>query len=252
MSDFLDRMATRAIGGDTAVAPRLPSLFEPHQRAPIMSPADEGEMPTQRPEAPSATPAVLSAAPLPPVREQAAELAPRRAPRVTRVERAVVPVPADASRSMPHETGTPVPSTSAPLHPAVEERPIASSPVVHPLEVRPPSPTPLWPRRATSDRHASPPPPSAGSLLPEIAPVFATPHAASAPMQPGHEARTRSRSTAVADRPGATSEPVVHVSIGRLEVRAAPVAATPSRRRDSPKPSNLDDYLRERSGKGTP
>lgn len=47
-------------------------------------------------------------------------------------------------------------------------------------------------------------------------------------------------------------ETVVHVSIGRIEVRAAPVASTPSRRREEPRPTRLDDYLRQRNGKGAP
>ena len=37
MSDFIDRLAARAIGGEAALAPRLPSLFEPLQRAPVMA-----------------------------------------------------------------------------------------------------------------------------------------------------------------------------------------------------------------------
>ena len=49
----------------------------------------------------------------------------------------------------------------------------------------------------------------------------------------------------------AAGEPIVHVSIGRLEVRAMPAAAPPARRREAPQPSSLDDYLRQR-GKGTP
>ena len=51
MSDFIDRLAARAIGGEAALAPRLPSLFEPLQRAPIMPPADVGEAPPDRRDA---------------------------------------------------------------------------------------------------------------------------------------------------------------------------------------------------------
>ncbi|MEY2159914.1 hypothetical protein [Rhodanobacter sp. FW106-PBR-LB-2-11] len=50
----------------------------------------------------------------------------------------------------------------------------------------------------------------------------------------------------------AASKPAVHVSIGRLEVRAAPPASAPPRRRDGPQPGSLDDYLRQRGGKASP
>jgi hypothetical protein len=43
--------------------------------------------------------------------------------------------------------------------------------------------------------------------------------------------------------------PEVHVSIGRLEVRAAPMPAVRSPRRDAPAQNGLDDYLRQRGDK---
>jgi hypothetical protein len=43
-------------------------------------------------------------------------------------------------------------------------------------------------------------------------------------------------------------ESVVHVTIGRLEVRAAPAPAAPPRHSSGPRPTSLDDYLRQRSG----
>ncbi|EIL98696.1 hypothetical protein UUA_11016, partial [Rhodanobacter thiooxydans LCS2] len=50
----------RAIGGDTALAPRLPSLFEPLQRAPSMPVTEEGGVPT-RPRDVDPAPAVPDA-----------------------------------------------------------------------------------------------------------------------------------------------------------------------------------------------
>ena len=80
--------------------------------------------------------------------------------------------------------------------------------------------------------------------------MFGTTRAADAPGRSIHAAAMHTLATPA--RPGSSSgEPVVHVSIGRLEVRAAPVAATPTRRRDGPQPSSLDDYLRQR-GKASP
>ena len=43
MSDFLDRLAARAIGGESMLAPRLPSLFEPLQPTPIMPSVEAGD-----------------------------------------------------------------------------------------------------------------------------------------------------------------------------------------------------------------
>jgi hypothetical protein len=88
-------------------------------------------------------------------------------------------------------------------------------------------------------------------LLPAPAPVFAATLTA-----PARSGRTVAARAAAARDEGnaaaATTEPVVHVSIGRLEVRAAPVAAASPRRRESPQPSSLDDYLRQRGGKASP
>lgn len=91
-----------------------------------------------------------------------------------------------------------------------------------------------------------------GALLPAPVPVFATTGGTPAPVRPGHAAAMHSTRNAQADHGNrAGSEPVVHVSIGRLEVRAAPAAAAPPRRREEAQPSSLDDYLRQR-GKASP
>ena len=45
-------------------------------------------------------------------------------------------------------------------------------------------------------------------------------------------------------------EPVVNVTIGRIEVRVAPAAQAPTRQRpEGPKPMGLDHYLRQRGGR---
>jgi hypothetical protein len=45
-------------------------------------------------------------------------------------------------------------------------------------------------------------------------------------------------------------EPVVNVTIGRIEVRVAPAAQTPARQRpEGAKPMGLDQYLRQRGGR---
>jgi hypothetical protein len=86
-----------------------------------------------------------------------------------------------------------------------------------------------------------------GVLLPPAKPVFmSTKNLGDLPARAAEAMHSRSIGAA------GQSEPVVHVSIGRLEVRAAPNnATTPARRNDAPRPSSLDDYLRQR-GKATP
>ncbi len=87
-----------------------------------------------------------------------------------------------------------------------------------------------------------------GMLLPPAQSVFRTPPApitASGSRSPiGHPA--------TAMPPSGTHEPVVHVSIGRLEVRATPSPGKAvAHRQDAPRSSPLDDYLRQR-GKASP
>jgi hypothetical protein len=85
--------------------------------------------------------------------------------------------------------------------------------------------------------------------LPAPAPVFAA--TITAPARSGGAVAARAAAARTEGKADAAGEPVVHVSIGRLEVRAAPVAAASPRRRDGPQPSSLDDYLRQR-GKVSP
>jgi hypothetical protein len=59
----------------------------------------------------------------------------------------------------------------------------------------------------------------------------------------------RSTPPTVAPQPAATTEPTIHVTIGRIEVRAAPPPTPAARPRSAPVPAmSLDDYLRERGG----
>jgi hypothetical protein len=76
------------------------------------------------------------------------------------------------------------------------------------------------------------------------------------PLQtPGPELASTSLTLAAAARNGAalaaapaSPAPTVQVTIGRLEIRATPPAATPVRPSQRPQPTSLDDYLRKREG----
>ena len=248
MSDFLDRLAARAIGSETTLAPRLPSLFEPLPRAPIMSPADESEAPARAREASPAVPPVPDVAPPPRAPTHARESIEPRAARVAPVEHPALPTTAGTAADVPHVPMPSPPRAASPVRaigaeqastPPTPERPAVTSSFAFP---RPP-------RVARTRREAASTPAPNGVLLAAPAPVFASTGAASTRSE-----RTVAAQAAAARAEGkadAAREPVVHVSIGRLEVRAAPVAAA-ARRREGPQPGSLDDYLRQRGGKASP
>ena len=248
MSDFLDRLASRAIGSETALVPRLPSLFEPSQKAPILPLGNEGDAPSRGRDVPAATTAtpVAIQARLPqvasPAERSRARATPTDPPPASEPEQAVgaaqrhmLPSPAlmVAPRSTPSVERPPVPSTAE--HPDKTRQ----SPPVQPRQTRiaPAGPAPTQPS-------------ATGSLQPTPMPVFAAPRAGPAPAPSGQAAARRAPAVPVASATGASSEPVVHVSIGRLEVRAAAATGDGPRRRDGPRPSSLDDYLRQRGDKG--
>jgi hypothetical protein len=238
MSDFLDRLAARAIGSETALSPRLPSLFEPLQRAPIMPPADAGEVPAHHRDMASAAPTVPVAAPAP--RE------PARA--AGSVDRTAAPAPARAAANPPREPRPSSPMVPVPVPSVIVER--SGTPVAP--ERQTVGSSPLQPRQmhvAPARQETARTPAPGGALLPAPASVFAATR--TTPAGSGRTVAARAAAARTEGKAAAAVEPVVHVSIGRLEVRAAPAAAAPSRRREEPRPSSLDDYLRQR-GKASP
>ncbi|HEX8778933.1 MAG TPA: hypothetical protein VF738_12520, partial [Rhodanobacter sp.] len=176
MSDFLDRLAARAIGSAaTALAPRLPSLFEPLPYTPILPTVDDGTASIVRHVARSTdeTPPV-AAPPRPP---RALSPATVDALHTAPVGQAATRMPAPTAASVP-ECATPAtvraapPATPPSTMPAVARR-VASQP--EPAHAEPATASPMQPRQT---RIAPPPasaaPPPHGTLLPP-APVFVTP-----------------------------------------------------------------------------
>jgi hypothetical protein len=246
MSDFLDRLAARAIGSETALSPRLPSLFEPLQRAPIMPPADAGEVPAHHRDMASTAPVVPVAASSPREPARAAGSVERSAARVVPVDRAAAPAraaPNSPREPRPSSPMVPVPVPSVVVErsgtPVAPERQAVGSSPVQPRQVH------VAPARQETARTPAP----GGALLPAPASVFAATR--TTPAGSGRTVTARAAAARTEGKAAAAVEPVVHVSIGRLEVRAAPAAAAPSHRREEPRPSSLDDYLRQR-GKASP
>jgi len=247
MSDFLDRLAARAIGSETTLAPRLPSLFEPLQRVPIMPLADAGEAPPGQREAAPAMHAVPVEAPT--SATPASTSAQPAAARVAPIERVVAATSASAAASAAPHASAPSTVGERAFTPAVD-RPAAPSVSARPAMPAPPLPVQPRQTRVAPDRpETARTPASNGALLPAPAPVFAAPR--TAPVRSERTVAARAAAARTEGKADAASEPVVHVSIGRLEVRAAPVAAA-ARRREGPQPGSLDDYLRQRGGKASP
>ncbi|MEO7052023.1 MAG: hypothetical protein ABI128_10195 [Rhodanobacter sp.] len=249
MSDFLDRVAARVIGIESALVPRLPSLFESPRQLPTLPDVEQGEAPAHHRSARSGVVSAPSAVPASSVSSVTASKPERT--RAAPVERAAVSTaPAAAPACSWREAS--LPASTAPLQPPALERPAAATPVRQRKED---APAPVQPRqtRVTPDRQESTSPPPGGSLLSSPVPVFATrAPAASSPLRSAH-ATTRPRLAARADSRGeAVRDAVVQVSIGRLEVRAAAVPVAAPRRHDAPRASSLDDYLRQRGDKVVP
>lgn len=124
--------------------------------------------------------------------------------------------------------------------PAEAEQPAAVLRVrrADPLQRPPEARAPEVRRHGARERDGSPPAVADGG----------GPHPA--PLRPLLPAADR---RAVSARPEpAVAEPVVHVTIGRIEVRAAPAPRPPARERHAARPPvDLDEYLQQRSGGAT-
>jgi hypothetical protein len=210
-----------------------------------MAMADEGEAPARARDASPPPPTAPNAVPMPRVPTHVRESMEPAAARTAPPQRVAPPAPERAAVDAPR---APPPHAASPARGKATDHASA----VPTVERATATPSPVSPRqsRVVSARPetASTPAPN-GALLPAPAPVFAATSALST--RSGRTATARTATARAESIAAATSEPVVHVSIGRLEVRAAPVAAALPRRRDGPQPASLDDYLRQR-GKATP
>ena len=241
--DFFDRVTARALGGESMLSPRLPSLFEPQRNlatgfaeevSEVVAPAVQPSMPVERMSTPRREMPVSPAkavAQEPVTSRPATKEAPRRM-----VRHGVDVEPAHVTSTMHSKAVTANESLLSPSRRVVEsvERPIPSAHVQREwrAEALPVNES----RRATDE----------GSLLAPTQPVFRTP-----PAPTSTAARLQGAHVAQGMQSAASHEPVVHVSIGRLEVRAAPSPGKVTQRPDASRPSPLDDYLRER-GKASP
>jgi hypothetical protein len=236
MTDFLTRLATRALGLDVPVVPRPASIFEPlepvapeHVRAEAVEAA--------RPDAPAAPPAPT----LPPA-DHRQLLVP---PAVNRREPPTVALAPHHHRDVeprPH-----APSLTVPPPPAVAD----ASPQPKRSRVRVPEVEPMGRHETTRIALESNSRPSFASrerlvvdkiqTVPPRSPRLGEPPRLPVQMSPRAN---------VAMPPAPEPEVIVEVTIGRVDVRA--VAPSAPARRETPKPQSpavtLDDYLARRNG----
>lgn len=232
VSDFLDRVASRVIGGEPMLAPRVPSLFEPVQRDAVMQVVTESREAGPETSADAGDSQRADRA-TNRVRRDAMELRhPDRGVHAFEQSAAlhvdpVRPVVMKGEVEGELVTAAAMASVQSPVVREAAERSVRHEHVHHHVVLS----------QGDGERGALLPP--RGAVFPEPAPSVQRNdrQASRQPVQREHET------------PGL--EPVVHVSIGRLEVRAATSHAPASRRQDAPQRSAFDDYLRER-GKAAP
>ncbi len=243
----------RAGPGPSAIAPRLPSLYEPWQREPA--------------EADSEVPG-------PPIGELAsapATVVPANEPRfATPVGMEVAAPAAAAAIATAIEAPVALPRSDKPFAPL----PVLSAPRptrVAPIDL-PPQPAPLVARaqakithrpraRALTMAHDPDPAPARATRLvgsseqsvvartaeSTLAPAAAKPAAAApAPIVPRIRPMPEQREASPFAK--AVAETVVEVTIGRIEVRAPAPPARPGPAPQRPAPMSLDEYLRRRAG----
>jgi len=267
MSDFLLRLAARSLSHISNVQPRLGSRFESPRASQAVTVADIEVEELLEPQAP----AVPISAATPPAREPPIEpLRPLSSPageasRQPSAEPNVV-VPAAPIANIRHVTQAPIPAPAATALTRLPDPPPASnsiSPPPHSRELNRDT-RHLQPARRASLRteihelgivsqlpaadkyaaghlpHKSSIEPIAQQAEPKAVAIVAQPHV-SLPRAP-------SSSLPAGDLAPAPA-PTVHVTIGRIEVRAVTSPApAPSRPASKPAVTSLEEYLRERSG----
>jgi hypothetical protein len=276
MSDFLTSLVQRNATQTSLVRPRLPSLFENTGRAahPALAAPDDGAAgireeqsfsqvphPAPNPAAPVTTPAPaqqnIPARPAAVAAQSYATMAPAPHPPAHEREEFAAPDAAASAKAFvqpvsQHEA--PPARTVAAAEERQSVRPqIVERPVEHKTEIRAQTfpaeaPRPVAPRETVAAKDPQPQPaaPFAPQPTPEQPRPVASPFEA-APVTPRQPSRAESRrETREAQR--AEADPVIHVSIGRIEVRAVEERETRARKSDAPSPvMPLDEYLRSRA-----
>lgn len=224
MSDFFASLAARAVEGSASIRPRLATRFEPV--APL-EPFAEVVVETIGAEAGTPTPIAS-------VAEKAA--AAMSSPAEAATARALVAPPSEAAGGLP--VGSVASSIVAAPSATVLSPPAAND--------GPPAPEPSPPLR--DDRAAMQP--IAPRTSRAAAPGTAAFPLAQAPSLPREIATTPAPRVAAAERlEPPPVETIVHVNIGRIELRASPTPPATKPKRAVPAVTTLAEYLQQRSAR---
>jgi hypothetical protein len=248
VTGFLARMAARAAGGAPAVSPRVPARFEP---VAAIAPPEE----TLTVAAPSATPkpmATPSATPIPMATPNATPAYddPVAASSQRRREEPAQTTDPPPMSPPPRDAQAPAPGGGSAAATGLVVGPPAGTPTTAASMRMPPTPTPREPSdpvltapgEEPSQVRPRPPAVVTATPTPQVADLLAT-------LPTGDGSRRQERIARTASAPN-----VVHVSIGRVDVRAtiASQAPAPPPTQPSNHPSeealSLHDYLLGRRG----
>jgi hypothetical protein len=266
-SDFLARVVDSVFGRGSRLEPRLPSRFEPHTfaAATVTWPAEFARTDGER----------IASAQIEdrPERERHRQTVPRDAP-ASREDPQVGMDPPDASTpraalalalARPHDEDTDrdvlTPMLPGPLEAGRDRR---AETAHEPQRAALDSPSGVLRAqrvisttettdqsmgvRAPENREASPRS-SERSVRWHDHPMAPVPQMHGIVVEPATARHRPARDPLHAETAKAGSEPVVNVTIGRIEVRAVPAQSGSTRQRsEGPKPMSLDDYLRQREG----
>jgi hypothetical protein len=278
MSDFLGDLAARLDGTAPVLRPRLSALFEtpageagfaaprrqtePDNGFTIESVEHEAAAPLSQPPAPSRSkPAERSpraVAPQPDiVADRSEDASPptksprRRTPRIapSEVEEPTTPPPrAPFVSARSTDTATGLPDTAP--RPANPPRRAALQSTPRDSEDAPPARAPFAPALIVPERPVT---------KHEIAPVSAAPPAlretvalprlfpAPPPFAPLSPVTQPPRRPEMQASPREAAEPVIHVTIGRIDIQPSGEAPAPRKTRETSPVMSLDDYLRSRA-----
>jgi hypothetical protein len=263
MSDFLSNLLDRSLGLATpepgsGIRRYRPSMFEPASE-PLADEASVVATPTPiRLERGIASPTASPVVPIPPPAEpqgltvpRSVTPAPEMLPQVVR--ETVVSQPATATPPPVVSTHTIVERETRHIETIVERsagfpvlRNTAPQPARWP-EARVATPSIVGERPVVISDHVPPPLRPAPAMPVPQAPI-ATIRAPGRPQAPPPGRPIFMQRQSAPPAQPATTPPPIEITIGRLEVRAAPATSTPSAGRASRGPAlGLDDYLRQRN-----
>lgn len=280
MSDFFSSLLERATGAAPVLPRRRASIFEPSRlgnEAVIPGMASRSGLETQDDETVAAdTPLSTSAPRLPqrppnPVSRSTAEPITERwatPEAVSPTQRPIAPAATRVPAAEPTVAAenAPAPLAAQPVPQIRIERRVLPSTVqrietIVERQVEVPPPAARVPRQSHEERESLKHPPAPAGLAPSAA-SFARPErvpASPVPPAPARpstgrfaEAPLAPRRAAPSPPPPAAAEraeaPAIHISIGRIEIRATAPAAPPAAAKRAAPRLGLSDYLRSRDG----